>query len=138
MKIGEEALPAAGVDGQTTGVRTILIVVGDVRAHPGSAIGEIATRAGLPQSAVSGAVARLREAGAIVTDPDPRDRRRLLIQPASEPSGRVEAVKSTSIETALAKALGTAGNPPRVAEIIALLEDLAQDLTPEALARLRS
>jgi DNA-binding MarR family transcriptional regulator len=137
MKIGEEALPTEGIDGQATSVRTVLIVVSDVRAHPGSAIGEIVTRTGLPQSAVSGAVARLREAGAVITDPDPRDRRRLLIQPAPEPSGRVNAVRSTSIDAALAAALGTA-DPQRVAEIVALLEGLARHLTPQALTRLRS
>jgi len=136
MKIGEEALPTQGLDGQATSVRTVLIVVSDVRAHPGSAIGEIVTRTGLPQSAVSGAVARLREAGAVITDPDPRDRRRLLIQPAPELSGRVNAVRSTSIDAALAAALGTA-DPQRVAEIVALLEELARHLTPQALTRLR-
>ncbi len=136
MKIGEEALPTEGIDGQATSVRTVLIVVSDVRAHPGSAIGEIVTRTGLPQSAVSGAVARLREAGAVITDPDPRDRRRLLIQPAPELSGRVNAVRSTSIDAALAAALGTA-DPQRVAEIVALLEELARHLTPQALTRLR-
>ncbi|MEU4835426.1 helix-turn-helix domain-containing protein [Streptosporangium sp. NPDC023615] len=136
MKIGEEALPLDGAGGQPAGVRTVLIVVGDVRAHPGSAIGEIATRTGLPQSAVSGAVARLREVGAVVTAPDPRDRRRLLIRPAPEPSGRVEAVRSASVDAALAAALDT-DDPRRVAEIVALLEELARNLTPRSLTRLR-
>ncbi|MFG2005061.1 MarR family winged helix-turn-helix transcriptional regulator [Spirillospora sp. NPDC048911] len=136
MKIGEEALPTDGLGDQPTGVRTVLIVVSDVRAHPGSAVGEIASRTGLPQSAVSGAVARLREAGAVVTEPDARDRRRLLIQPAPEISGRVEEVRSTSIDNALATALGS-DDPQRVAKLVALLEELAQHLTPQALTRLR-
>ncbi|MFI0446909.1 MarR family winged helix-turn-helix transcriptional regulator [Actinomadura sp. 6N118] len=136
MKIGEEALPTEGIGRHSTSVRTVLIVVSDVRAHPGSAVGEIAARTGLPQSAVSGAVARLREAGAITTEPDPRDRRRLLIQPAPEASSRVEAIRSTSIDTALAAALDT-DDPQRVAEIAALLDELARHLTPQALTRLR-
>lgn len=136
MKIGEQALPADGLGDQPTSVRTVLIVVSDVRAHPGSAVGEIALRTGLPQSAVSAAVARLREAGAVITETDARDRRRLLIQPAPEISSRVEQVRSTSIDAALAAALGTEA-PQRVAEIVALLEELARHLAPEALSRLR-
>ncbi|MGP3959852.1 MarR family winged helix-turn-helix transcriptional regulator [Nonomuraea sp. 3N208] len=136
MKIGEEALPTEGLGDQPTNVRTVLIVVSDVRAHPGSAIGEIASRTGLPQSAVSAAVARLREAGAIITEPDPRDRRRLLIQPAPAISGRVEQIRSTSIDATLAKVLDT-DDPQRVAEVTALLEKLTRHLTPQALTRLR-
>ncbi|NUT96448.1 MAG: MarR family transcriptional regulator, partial [Saccharothrix sp.] len=41
MKIGEEALPTEGLGDQPGSVRTVLIVVSDVRAHPGSAVGEI-------------------------------------------------------------------------------------------------
>ncbi|MGK5556347.1 MarR family winged helix-turn-helix transcriptional regulator [Actinomadura kijaniata] len=136
MKIGEEALPTEGLGEQPTGVRTVLIVVSDVRAHPGSAVGEIASRTGLPQSAVSAAVARLREADAVVTEPDPRDRRRLLVRPAPRISDRVEEVRATSIDAALARALDTA-DPERVAEVAALLEELACHLTPQALTRLR-
>ncbi|MFI6452572.1 hypothetical protein ACIBF6_13535 [Streptosporangium amethystogenes] len=48
----------------------------------------------------------------------------------------MEAVRSTSIDTALATALGST-DPQAVARIIALLEELAQHLTPQALTRLR-
>lgn len=97
----------AGPPAQPGSIRTVLIVVSDVRTHPGSAISEIVTRTGLPQSAVSAAVARLRKAGAIVTEPDARDRRRLLIQPVPETSARVKEVRSTSIHAVLAKAIDT-------------------------------
>lgn len=137
MKIGEEALPTEGIGDQPGSVRTVLIVVSDVRAHPGSAIGEIATRTGLPQSAVSAAVTRLRQAAAVVTEPDPRDRRRLLINPAPEISDRVEQVRSTTIDAALAKALDSA-DPRHVAKVAALLDELAQHLTPQTLTRLRA
>lgn len=136
MKIGEEALPVDGIGQHTTSVRTVLIVASDVRAHPGSAVGEISTRTGLPQSAVSAAVARLREAGAIVVEADPRDRRRSLVSPAPGVSARVAEVRSTPVDAALAVALGT-DDPERVGEVVALLEDLARRLTPESLARLR-
>lgn len=136
MKIGEEALPTEGLGEQPASTRSVLIVISDVRAYPGSAVGEIATRTGLPQSAVSGAVARLSEVGAVETRPDPRDRRRLLIRPAPETSRRVKAVRATSIDATLATALGTE-DPQRIAEIVRLLEELARHLTPQALTRLR-
>ncbi|NUT53018.1 MAG: MarR family transcriptional regulator [Saccharothrix sp.] len=134
MKIGEEALPTEGLGDQPTSVRTVLIVVSDVRTHPGAAIGEIADRTGLPQSAVSAAVARLREAGAVTTEPDPRDRRRQLVRP--QVSERVDQVRATSIDAALAKALDTTDHE-RVAKVAELLADLAHHLTPRAATRLR-
>ncbi|WP_197093469.1 MarR family transcriptional regulator [Nonomuraea sp. SBT364] len=136
MKIGEDTLPTEGLGEQPGSVRTVLIVVSDVREHPDSAISEIVTRTGLPQSAVSAAVARLREAGAVSTEPDARDRRRLRVRPAPEISGRVEQVRSASIDAALAKALGT-GDPHRVAEVVSLLEELGRHLSPQAVTRLR-
>jgi DNA-binding MarR family transcriptional regulator len=137
MKIAEEALPNEGLDDQPGSVRTVLIVVSDVRAYPGSAIREIVARTGLPQSAVSAAVARLREAGAVVTEPDARDRRRTRVLPASEISDRVEQVRSTPVDAAVAKAMDTA-DADRVAEVISLLDQLARHLSPQALARLRA
>ncbi|MGI5170459.1 transposase [Spirillospora sp. CA-253888] len=77
-----------------------------------------------------------RDAGAIVTETDPDDRRRLLVQPAPQPSRRVEEVRASPIESALAAALGT-DDPRRVTEIIDLLEELARHLTPQAVTRLR-
>ncbi|MFI7455539.1 MarR family winged helix-turn-helix transcriptional regulator [Nonomuraea sp. NPDC049714] len=135
MKIGEEALPTEGLDDQPGSIRTVLIVVSDVRTHPGSAISDIVTRTGLPQSAVSAAVARLREAGAIVTEPDARDRRRLLVQPVPETSARVKEVRATTIDTVLAQAMDTT-DPHQVADVVSLLEELARRLTPQALTRL--
>ncbi|MFD7031469.1 MarR family transcriptional regulator [Streptomyces sp. NPDC059917] len=138
MKIGEGAMPEPeGGDFRHGGsVRSVLIVASDVSAHPDSAVGEIATRTGLPQSQVSTAVARLKEAGAVVTAPDPGDRRRLLVRQAAELSGRVAEVRATTIEDALAAALG---NPPpeHVKEVSEALEVLARHLTPQAPARMR-
>ncbi|MEV7907996.1 MarR family transcriptional regulator, partial [Streptomyces anulatus] len=97
-------------------------------------VGEIATRTGLPQSAVSAAVARLREAGSIVTATDPGDRRRVLIREAPEASPRVTEVRSTSVDDALGTALGT-DDPRQIRELVAMLEALAQRLdtkTPAA------
>lgn len=132
MKIGEEAMPT-----DTGGVRPVLIVVADLRAHEVTSVGEITTRTGLPQSAVSAAVARLREVGAVVTEPDPRDRRRQLIRHAPTLPERVTEVRATPIDSALAAALGT-DDEAEVAELVAELERLARRLTPKSLSRLRA
>lgn len=137
MKIGEEAMPTEGLREHTRGIRSVLVVVGDVREHPGSSVGEIAERTGLPQSAVSTAVARLRETGSVVTTPDPADRRRVLIEPAARVSARVAKVRSMSVDSALAEALGT-DDPDDVAEVVAMLERLSARLGPRPGTRSRS
>ncbi|WP_068159975.1 MarR family winged helix-turn-helix transcriptional regulator [Rhodococcus phenolicus] len=126
-KIGEDALPTAGLPEYSTSVRTVVIVLADVAEHPDSAICEIATRTGLPQSAVSGAVARLREADAVVSEPDPADRRRSLIRQNPVVSPRVREVAETTIDAALARVLVSAEEGV-VAEIKEALDTLARHL----------
>ncbi|MDI1464609.1 helix-turn-helix domain-containing protein [Catellatospora sp. KI3] len=136
MKIGQDAIPTPA-DGPRQGAeRTVLIVAADVAAHPGSSISEITERTGFPQSAVSGSVARLREAGAVRTRTDPGDRRRQLVHPAEQVSDRVAEIRATGVEAALAAALGP-GDPGRLAEVTAALDALARHLAPAALTKLR-
>lgn len=139
MKIGEEALPQpVGEHGRRPGgTRSVLIVLSDIVEHPDSAVGEIAARTGLPQSQVSTAVARLKEAGSITTAPDPADRRRLLVRPAAEPSTRVAEIRTGTVDAALAAALGTDDREP-IDEVTTALETLARHLTPATLSRLRA
>jgi DNA-binding MarR family transcriptional regulator len=128
MKIGEEAMPQPPDGTPRTGsTRVVLIVLSDIVGHAGSAIGEIAERTGLPQSQVSAAVARLKEAGSVETAPDPADRRRMLVRRARTKSARVAEVRTTTIDDALANALGT----DDVADVVALLEKLAERLLPD-------
>ncbi|MBP8533757.1 helix-turn-helix domain-containing protein [Streptomyces sp. MK37H] len=131
MKIGEEAMPEppGGADRHKGSTRLVLIAASDVAAHPGTTVGDIAARTGLPQSQISTAVARLKEAGAIAVAPDPADRRRVLISPAAEPSARVEQVRATTIDAALAAALGT-DDPHRLREVADALAVLARHLVP--------
>ncbi|MBO2455669.1 MarR family transcriptional regulator [Actinomadura barringtoniae] len=125
MKIGEDALPTDGIEGG--GHRAVMVVASDVLENTDSTVGEIAGRTGLPQSAVSAAVARLREAGSIVTTVDPADRRRTLIRKADKISDRVAEVRATTIDAALAQALGN--DDSKVAgEVTAALETLARHL----------
>ncbi|MFD0565658.1 MarR family transcriptional regulator [Kitasatospora saccharophila] len=93
-------------------------------------MGETAARTGLPQSQISAAVARLKEAGAVRTEPDPADRRRTLVRPAERPSARVAAVRTAGVDAALAAALGPDPDPARLAEVTAALDVLARHLSP--------
>ncbi|MFI2762010.1 MarR family winged helix-turn-helix transcriptional regulator [Streptomyces echinatus] len=140
MKIGEQAMPQveAGTPGST---RSLLVVLGDLVSHPGTTVGEIATRTGLPQSQVSTAVARLEQAGSVDTEPDPADRRRRLIRPAAQPSARVAEVRAATVDDALTAALagpdGTAPDAAVVHEVTQALGLLARRLTPSIAARAR-
>ncbi|MFG2877398.1 MarR family transcriptional regulator [Streptomyces sp. NPDC048337] len=132
MKLGEEALPEPpGGSGQYAGsTRAVVIVAGDIAAHPDTTVGETAQRTGLPQSQVSGAVARLKEAGSVETAADPADRRRTLVRQAPEVSARVAAVRSagsSKVEAALARVLGEA-EAQRLPEVAEALEVLARHL----------
>ncbi|MFE3445118.1 MarR family transcriptional regulator [Nocardia sp. NPDC059180] len=121
MKVGEQALPDTG-DGSHA---TVLVVLQDVFDHPDAAISEIAGRTGFPQSAVSMAVARLREAGSLVARTDPRDRRRTLLRRATDVSPRVAQVRTMSIDEAIGRALGT-DDAAEIREVVHALESVAQ------------
>jgi DNA-binding MarR family transcriptional regulator len=125
MKLGEEAMPAPPDDGvrRAGSTRMVLIVLSDVLGHPGTSVGEIAERTGLPQSQVSTAVARLREAGSVETSQDPADRRRMLVRKATTTSARVATVCDTTIDAALTRALG---DPYAAEEVAATLSTLAE------------
>lgn len=132
MKLGEEALPEPpGGSGQYAGsTRAVVIVAGDIATHPDTTVGETALRTGLPQSQVSGAVARLREAGSVETAPDPADRRRTLVRQAPAVSARVAAVRaagSSKVEEALVRVLGET-EAQRLPEVTEALEVLARHL----------
>ncbi|MBI1844578.1 MAG: MarR family transcriptional regulator, partial [Actinobacteria bacterium] len=110
-----------------TGVRLVLV---DVFEHPGTTIGQIAARTGFPQSHVSSAVARLRTAEVLITEADPRDRRRTLVAPS--PDHRHLAARTRRdlrrvedlVEVSLVDRLGPDG-ADYVGPVIASLEMLA-------------
>ncbi|MFG2576723.1 MarR family transcriptional regulator [Streptomyces sp. NPDC048481] len=131
MKIGEEALPEPpdGAGRYAGSARTVLIVASDIAVGQDTTVGEIAARTGLPQSQVSTAVARLKEAGSVQTSPDPADRRRMLVRPNPEVSPRVAQVRAVDAGDAVAAALGS-DDPGRLAEVMAALDVLVRNLSP--------
>jgi DNA-binding MarR family transcriptional regulator len=123
VKIGEQAMRGSSVPALPTGQS---LVLRDVFAHPGSAISEITTRTGLPQSYVSESVARLREAGLLETAADSADGRRTLVRVSDTHARTVAKSGSISVDSVLADALNgiDAGRPLEV------LESLAKRLRP--------
>jgi hypothetical protein len=130
MKLGEQAIPPSSraPEGVSTSVR---LVMADIAYHPGSSVSEITERTGFPQSLVSLSVATLRDFGAVVTEPDPADRRRTLVRPAEGVvrSGGTQH-SAVPVDETIAKAIG-AGAQDRLPEALAALEVLGQLIIPE-------
>jgi DNA-binding MarR family transcriptional regulator len=127
MKLGERAIPPSGFHQLPTSVRTVMI---DVFEHAGTSIQEITERTGFPQSHVSASVARLREAGVLVTTADPADRRRTLVRQAPDIPARARRF-SAPIDETIATAIGT-DDPAEIRDVVATLEALARRLDGEA------
>ena len=81
----------------------------------------------MPQSAVSGAVARLREAGSVLAKADPADRRRQLLRRNRQLTPRRRKVA----------AAGGDHETTGPTEVLAALEILGRRLTPQTITRLR-
>ncbi|KZB79298.1 MarR family winged helix-turn-helix transcriptional regulator [Amycolatopsis regifaucium] len=123
-------------DPETPEIYDLLISV--LVESPAMSIGELTARTGFAQSHVSAAVAKLREGGAVVTHPDPADRRRTLVTPVE---GLVEAVthrQQRAAEQIIAEALAeldpdTAAVADRAARLTLAAEELYRVLTARAL-----
>lgn len=116
-KIGERAMRGSTGRALPTGVG---LVLGDVYAHPGSSIGEVTTRTGLPQSYVSESIGRLRERGIIETAVDATDARRTLVHVSPDHPREVVRRGAVLIDGALADELAEADPAARTAMIEAL------------------
>ncbi|WP_043813380.1 MarR family winged helix-turn-helix transcriptional regulator [Allokutzneria albata] len=127
-KLGEQAIPPSLFHRLPASVR---LVLADVMDNPDSSVSEITRRTGFPQSHVSAAVARLRDEGVLVTDHDPKDRRRTLVRPHADVPARAAQRASVPIDDTVAAALGT--DDPRVlTEVLQALETLARRFPPHA------
>jgi DNA-binding MarR family transcriptional regulator len=127
-RIGEVSLKGAdeggGEGAAPAGVAVILM---DVVEHPGTPIGDIATRTGFPQGHVSSTVARLRERGVVEVAADPADRRRTLVSVTAAFRERVARRRGTPIDAARAEVAGLT-DPGQAAEVVAALDLLATRL----------
>lgn len=106
MQLGEEALMDASPTGELA-TRAHLLLLSDVNDHPLTTISEVVRRSGLPQSQVSGLVAKLVQLGALATHADPKDRRRTLILVNPDVSDRVAEVRGMPVDHVLRRAANT-------------------------------
>ena len=93
-KLQAELEAFLGTQGVLAGGRTPLhrrAVIRDIVESPGSFVGEIAERLHVAQSIVSKTVFWGREAGLLVTDVDPVDRRRTRVHPSGRLSETLAA-----------------------------------------------
>lgn len=121
MKIGEGAMRGGDGPAIPSGLR---LIVTDIAESPGSSIGEIAERTGLPQSYVSTSVARLRDRGAVRTTADPSDGRRTLVEFAESIPARAARRGAVPVDAALAEEAGLDDPADAIAALEALLTGL--------------
>jgi DNA-binding MarR family transcriptional regulator len=127
MSIAEASFTDRGT-ALPVGVAVIMI---DVGMHPGTSIGDIVARTGLPQSHVSTTIARSRERGLVTTRPDPADGRRTLVTPTDRFRAMTRKRGSASINDVLLNALGPdQPGEPTALEVVAALEIAAARLRP--------
>ncbi len=110
-------------------------ITDDISHHDGTSVGEVAARTGLAQSLVSKTVARLRDAGVVDVTVDPTDRRRTSITITQSARSRIFATRGArGVTSALHDHLPGLSRE-RVAEVEALLDQLASALrdTPRSL-----
>ncbi len=89
-KLGVLAFPPSGFRELSTSVRMVLV---DVMENPNTTIGQVVERTGFPQSHVSSAVAKLRDAGVLVTTIDLSDKRRTLVAPSKDHLARIRRAR---------------------------------------------
>jgi DNA-binding transcriptional ArsR family regulator len=124
MKLSEEEMRGPDAPPVPTGLR---LIVTDVAEHPGSSIGEITARTGLPQSHVSQSVARLRDRGALETTRDPADGRRTLVRLGARIPESAARRGSAPVDGALGEAMGLT-DPRAVGELVTSLESVLEHL----------
>lgn len=130
----EVALDATADPGETPVSAGDVAIAEDITHHEKASVGEIAARTGLAQSLVSRTVAKLHDAGVVVTERDPDDGRRVLISIA--PSVRTGLFRSRArrpVEPAL-RSRYPDSSEAEIARVVALLQELADILTSERAA----
>jgi len=96
--------------------------------HPGSSVGELATRTGIAQSHVSTSLARLRDRGLVQTTADPTDGRVTRVQLSQTARRAIRRRAGTPADDAIAAAVGDRATARRV---VRLLDELAELLLPD-------
>jgi DNA-binding MarR family transcriptional regulator len=125
----EVALDATADPGETPVSAGDVAIAEDITHHERASVGEIAARTGLAQSLVSRTVAKLHDAGVVVTERDLDDGRRVLISIA--PGIRTGLFRSRArrpVEPAL-RSRYPDFSEAQIARAVTLLTELADVLT---------
>jgi DNA-binding MarR family transcriptional regulator len=125
----EVALDATADPGETPVSAGDVAIAEDITHHEKTSVGEIAARTGLAQSLVSRTVAKLNDAGIVITGRDPDDGRRVLVSIA--PGIRTGTFRSRArrpVESALRSRYPDLSGA-EIARVIALLDELADIVT---------
>lgn len=102
-----------------------LAIVEDVAHHPKTSVSGIARRTRLAQSLVSRTVSAMRDAGVFRTEPDPADRRKLLVDIDSETRLHLFRDRGARpIEEELLRALPGI-EPGELERMVSMLEEVA-------------
>jgi DNA-binding MarR family transcriptional regulator len=124
----EVALDATADPGQTPVSAGDIAIAEDITHHEKASVGEIAARTGLAQSLVSRTVAKLHDAGVVVTERDPHDGRRILISIAPDVrTGLFRSRARRPVEPAL-RSRYPDYSEATIARVVALLTELADIL----------
>ena len=97
------------------------LILGDVMLYPGSAVTDVVTRTGFTQGYVSKCVAALSAQGLLTTVVDPKDRRRIVIEPSTMLVAASQS-RTPPLSDVLSDALGDDASPTNV---MAMLDELA-------------
>ena len=113
----------------------LVAITDDIARHDGTSVGEIAARTGLAQSLVSKTVARLRDAGVVDVCVDASDRRRTSITVTQTARSQIFAARGARTVTNALHHHFPALSAERVAEVEALLDQLATELHDASTSR---
>lgn len=126
----EVALDATADPGETPVSAGDVAIAEDIAHHNKVSVGEIAVRTGLAQSLVSRTIAKMHDAGVVVTERDPSDGRRILISIAPDTrTGLFRSRARRPVEPAL-RSRYPDSSEAQIARVVALLQELADILTP--------
>lgn len=112
--------------GLTASQRLVVRIVG---RYPGISAGELAQIMEVHASTLTGVLQRLEERSIVVRRGDPSDRRRALLQ-LSEEGGRIDALRTGTVEAAVRRAIGRCDDE-KIAAAIEVLNSVCRELTRE-------
>lgn len=127
----EIALDATADDGETPISAGDIAIAEDIAHHDRTSVGQIASRTGLAQSLVSRTVAKMDNAGVVLSERDPADGRRRLVSIAPMVRTAVFPSRASRPVEPSVRARYPYASDAEIARVLAMLRELAELLTAE-------